>query len=71
MAKREGSPRFSPTCRAKFKACIKSEMKSPEVQKSNSPMRAIGKTCMNVLHHCQGHKGSSKKSRKGKKSRKR
>lgn len=45
--KRKGSPRFSATCKTKFKECQRGELKA------TGSMRSAGKTCMRVLHQCQ------------------
>lgn len=61
--KRRGSPRFSSTCKAKFRDCMRGELKS------TGSMRSAGKACMRVLHQCSArsygeHRGR-KRSRRG------
>lgn len=46
--KRQGSPRFSKTCRNEFKSCLRGEIK----QGGESPT-SVGRTCMTALQQCR------------------
>jgi hypothetical protein len=49
--KRQGSPRFSPTCKKEFRECLRGELKE------TGSLRSAGTTCMTALHQCQAGRG--------------
>lgn len=61
--KRKGSPRFTATCKAKFRDCMRTTLKD------TGSMRTAGKTCMKALHTCAGNRTQKSAVRKYKKAR--
>lgn len=52
--KRRGSPRFTATCKTKFRECMRGELKA------TGSMRSAGKACMQVLHQCESGRGHTR-----------
>jgi hypothetical protein len=52
--KRRGSPRFSATCKAKFRECMRGELKA------TGSLKSAGRTCMRVLHQCETGRGHTR-----------
>jgi len=52
--KRRGSPRFSATCKTKFRECMRGELRS------TGSMRSAGRTCMTIIQQCQAGHGHTR-----------
>lgn len=61
--KRRGSPRFTATCKTRFRGCMR------ETLKETGSMRAAGKKCMTELQRCSGSRSQRSAVRKYKRAR--